>query len=829
MKRKKINQPDFPKPAPQAPESRIEPRPIIEEMKESYLDYAMSVIVARALPDVRDGLKPVHRRILYAMWEDGLKHSAKFRKSATVVGSTLGRYHPHGDMAVYDAMARMAQDFSLRYPLVEGQGNWGSVDGDSPAAMRYTEARLSAIAEEMLRDIEKNTVDFIPNYDGTHSEPKVLPALLPDLLLNGTAGIAVGMATNIPPHNLGELCDGIFQLIDNPDITNEELMEFVQGPDFPTGGIIYNKQDILNAYTTGRGGIVIRAKTEIIEDGSHFKIIVSEIPYQVNKSTLLEKIANLISDKKLEGIRDVRDESNKDGIRIVFELKRDSYPKKVLNKLFHLTELQTTFHVNSLALIDGLLPRVLNLKSLLEEYIKHRNEIVKRRSQYDLTKAKERAHILDGLKIAIANIDRVIATIKKSQDRDEAKINLIKKFRLTEPQVIAILEMRLQQLANLERIKIEQELKEKKELIKSLEKLLASPKLILGVVKTELAGIKEKYADPRRTQIVPHGVKEFSAEDLIPNEPTIIILTGQGYIKRVPPATFKTQERGGKGVMGLTTKEEDIVAQLLSTETHADLLFFTNRGRVFQLKAYEIPATSRTAKGQSIANFLQLAPNETVSALLSFKDLKDYKFLVMVTDRGTMKKVDISQFENVRRSGLIAIKLKTDDNLCWTKPSMGNDDIILVTSRGQAIRFNEKDVRPMGRAAAGVRGMRIPKGDEVAGMDIIPRDLANKNVLELLVVMEHGYGKRSNVKNYKTQRRGGSGIKTANVTDKTGKIIDSFVINSLDKQDLIVISSLGQVIRLPLESVPTLGRATQGVRIMRFREEKDKVTSVTFV
>ncbi len=810
-------------------QSRVELRPITDEMQESYLDYAMSVIIARALPDARDGLKPVQRRILYAMWEEGLRHTAKFRKSATVVGSTLGRYHPHGDTAVYDAMARMAQDFSLRYPLIDGQGNWGSIDGDSPAAMRYTEARLSSIAEEMLKDIERNTVDFMPNYDGAHQEPKVLPSLLPNLLLNGTTGIAVGMATNIPPHNLGELCDSICRLIDNPNCTIEELTQFVQGPDFPTGGIIYNKQDILNAYASGKGGIVLRAKTEIVEDKNNFKIIVTEIPYQINKSNLLEKIAGLINDKKLEGVRDLRDESGKEGIRIVFELKRDAYPKKVLNKLFHITELQTTYHLNTLALAEGILPRVLNLKALLLAHIEHRKEVIKRRAQYDLTKAKERAHILDGLKIAIANIDRVIAIIKKSADRDEAKINLMKKFRLTEPQVIAILEMRLQQLANLERIKIEQELKEKKELIRDLGKLLASPKMILGTIKKELQDLKEKFGDARRTEIIAHGVKEFSIEDLIPNEATIIILTSQGYIKRVPPTTFKTQERGGKGVMGLTTKEEDVVAQLLSTETHADLLFFTDRGRVFQLKAYDVPSGTRTSKGQSIVNFLQLSPNEKVAAILSFKDLEDYKFLVMVTTKGLIKKVDIEQFKSVRRSGLIAIKLKGDDNLRWTKPSTGSDDIMLVSTGGQSIRFNEKDVRPMGRATAGVRGARLGKGDEIVGMDILPKDLAKKDVLELLVVMENGYGKRTNVRSYKVQHRGGSGIKTAKITSKTGKIVSAFVINALEEQDLIVISSYGQVIRLPMKSVSTLGRATQGVRVMRFKENEDKVASVTFV
>lgn len=810
---------------------KIERRSITEEAQESYLDYAMSVIIARALPDVRDGLKPVHRRILYAMWNMGLRPGAKFRKSATVVGEVLGKYHPHGDVAVYDSMVRMAQDFAMRYPLIWGQGNFGSMDGDAPAAMRYTECKLRSIAEEMLADIEKETVNFIPNYDGTHREPQVLPAKLPNLLLNGTMGIAVGMATNIPPHNLGELCDGITHLIDHPNCDVEDLMEFIKGPDFPTGGIIYDINEIKQAYATGKGSIVMRAKTEIVEDKGHFKIVVSEVPFQVNKASLLEKIADLVREKKIEGIRDLRDESSKEGVRIVIELKKDSYPKKVLNRLFNLTPLQDTFHVNTLALVDGIQPKVLTLKGILEYYVRYREEVVRKRCQYDLARAKERAHILKGLKIAVDNIDAVIKLIKKSRDREEAKINLIKKFKLTEIQAVAILEMKLQQLANLERMKIDQELKEKLVLIKELEAILASPKKILGIIKKETEELKAKYGDERKTQIVAHGVKEFSAEDLIPNEPTIIMVTRDGYIKRLPPQTFKTQARGGKGVIGLTTKEEDVVEHLLGTTTHADLLFFTTRGRVFQLKAYDVPLASRTAKGQALVNFLQLAPNEKVSSILSLAELSEEKckFLVMVTKSGVIKKVDISDFENVRRSGLIAIKLKKEDCLEWVKPSSGSDDIILISANGQAIRFKEKNVRAMGRAAAGVRGIRLKKDDMVVGMDVVSSFLTAKDLLDLLVVTENGFGKRTNLRNYKVQGRGGSGIKTAKVTAKTGKIIYAQVISSKDERDLIIISKFGQVIRIPFKSVSVLGRATQGVKLMRFKEKDDSVASVTFV
>lgn len=809
----------------------VNPIQITEEMKTSYLDYAMSVIVSRALPDVRDGLKPVHRRILYAMLGIGLRHNAKFKKSAHVVGEVMAKYHPHGDSSIYDAMVRLAQDFNMRHPLVHGQGNFGSMDGDSAAAMRYTEAKMSAIAEEMLLDIEKNTVDFSPTYDGSHKEPKVLPSKLPNLLLNGTMGIAVGMATNIPPHNLGELCDGIGALIENPKITVEELVEYIKGPDFPTGGIIYNKKDITAAYVTGRGGVIIRAKTDIVENkNGQFQIIVSEVPYQVNKATLIEKIATLVQEKKIDGIKDLRDESNKDGVRIVIELKKDSYPKKTLNRLFKMTELQTTFHLNTLALVDGLQPRVLNLKTILEEHIKHRQEVITRRTQFDLDKALERAHILEGLKKALDKIDLVIETIRKSKDKEDAKINLMQKFKFTDRQTAAILEMKLQQLANLERKKIEDELSEKKKLIAELESILANPKKILALIKQEVKDIKEKYADERRTEIIAHGVKEFSIEDLVPNEPTIIMETRDGYIKRLPVDTFKTQGRGGKGVVGLTTKEEDVVERVITTNTHDNLLFFTSRGRVFQLRAYDIPqAPSRTSKGQALVNFLQLAPNEKVSAVLSMQDVNKYKFLVMVTNKGTIKKTALEDFANVRRSGLIALKLRPEDMLEWVQPSSGKDDIVLVTAGGQAIRFKENGIRAMGRTASGVRGMRLRTKDEIIGMGIVEPELIKNKVIEMLVISENGLGKRTSLTEYKVQGRGGSGIKTMSITDKTGKIISMKIINNTEEKDLMIISVKGQVIRTPLKSVSTLGRATQGVRIMRFKAEGDKVASITLL
>ncbi|MBP7133996.1 DNA gyrase subunit A, partial [Patescibacteria group bacterium] len=684
-------------PAPDLLIGKVESAPLVEEIQTSFLTYAMSVIVDRALPDVRDGLKPVHRRILYVMWKMGLRSNASFKKSARIVGDVLGKYHPHGDSAVYEAMVRMAQEFAMRYPLVRGQGNFGSIDGDSAAAMRYTEAKLAGLAEELLFDIEKETVPFRANYDGTEQEPVILPAKLPNLLLNGTLGIAVGMATNIPPHNLTELCNGIAALLENPELTMDELITHVPGPDFPTGGTIYDKQAIHTAYSSGRGGIVMRAKTEIVEEkAGQFQIIVTEIPYQVNKSTLIEKIAELVGEKKIEGIRDLRDESNKDGIRIVVELKKDAYPKKVLNHLYKMTQLQETFHVNMLALIDGLQPRVLTLKNILEEYVKHRQMVVRKRTEYDLKKAKERAHILEGLRIALLHIDDVIATIKKSKDKDEAKVNLISKFRLSDIQSTAILEMRLQQLANLERLKVEQEYDEKMKIIAELEAILKSDKRIRDIIKKEVLDLKEKYGDERRTVMVPHPVGEFSMEDLVPQEDCIVMLTSDGYVKRLPPDTFRTQHRGGKGVVGLATKEEDSVSEMLTTNTHTEIMFFTTRGRVFRLKAYEIPEGSRTSKGQAIVNFLQLSPSEKVSVTLPMDDIEGARYLVMVTSQGTIKKSSLEEFSNVRRSGLIAITLGEGDDLIWVKPSSGKDDISLVTKEGQSIRFSEADVRPMG-------------------------------------------------------------------------------------------------------------------------------------
>ncbi len=789
----------------------------------------MSVIVMRALPDVRDGMKPVHRRILYAMWTIGLKSTAKFRKSATVVGEVLGKYHPHGDTAVYDSMVRLAQDFSMRHPLVNGQGNFGSMDGDSAAAMRYTECKMEKVAEELLNDIEKNTVDFMPNYDGVHKEPKVLPAKLPQLLLNGTVGIAVGMATSIPPHNLGELCDAITTLIENPDATIDDLMEHVQGPDFPTGGTIFDKASIKQAYATGRGPVVTRGKAEIEEDNNGaFRIIITEIPYLVNKATLIEKMADLVRAKKLDGIKDLRDESDRDGVRVVVELKKSAYPQKTLNRLFKLTQLQNTFHVNMLALVDGIQPRVLSLKMVLEEYIKHREVVVKRRTTFELEKAEDRAHILDGLVLALENIDKIIKTIKSSKDKDEARTNLMKQFKMSERQAVAILEMRLQQLANMERIRVEEELKELKKLIAELKKLLSTRENILTVVKTEVAEIREQFANDRRTMVQANPIGKFSQEDLIPKEETVVMITNDGYIKRLSPDTFKKQKRGGKGVIGLTTKEEDSVGDLFIANTHADLLFFTNRGRVFQLKAYEVPEASRTAKGQALVNFLQLGPEEELSATLSLEDLNTHKYLVMVTKNGVIKKTDIQDFANVRRSGLIALKIKDGDQLMWVKSSKGNDDIVLMSDNGQAIRFNESDIRPMGRTAAGVRGLKLKNDGTVVGLGIVPEGKSDGRTLT--VITELGYGKQTTMDQYKVQNRGGSGIKTANVTAKTGPVVVGFVLETDEQEkDLVIISDKGQVIRLPIKSVNSLGRATQGVRLMRFKETGDHVSSVTKV
>ena len=799
---------------------------ITNEMETSYLEYAMSVIVSRALPDVRDGLKPVHRRILYAMNDIGLKSSSSFRKSAAVVGEVLAKYHPHGDTAVYDSMVRMAQDFSMRYELVRGQGNFGSIDGDSPAAMRYTEAKMEKITDEMLADIDKETVDFRDNYDGRYKEPKVLPAKLPQLLLNGTTGIAVGMATSIPPHNLGEVIDGVMHLSENPDSTIEELMEFIKAPDFPTGGIIYNLEDIKTAYITGRGGMVVRAKTEIIErKGDKFSIIVSEIPYQVNKSNLILKIADLVRNKKILGITDLRDESNKDGIRVVIELKKDSYPKKILNQLFKYTQLQSSFNMNMIALVDEIQPHLLDLKQVLEHFISHRKVVITRRTDYQLRMAQARAHILEGLKIAMDNIDKVIETIKKSATKEEALEKLIKKFKLTEIQGKAILEMKLQTLAGLERQKIEDELAEKLALITKLEGILADAKKILKIMQDELAEIKEKYNDERRTEIVPNAINSISQKDTIPNAPMVVMLSKENYIKRVPIDTFKTQHRGGKGIIGGKTKDEDEIKLIRFAHNHDELLYFTNKGRVFKLPVYEIPQASRKAKGQAMVNLLQLQDDETVTAILKTAEKFNEQYLVMATRNGTIKKTKVEDFKNVRKSGLIAIKLRSDDSLEWVKECSDENEILMVSRNGKSIRFNQKDARPMGRASIGVRGMRLKTDDFVVEMDVVK----NPENTELLVIMSNGLGKMTKIANYRYQSRGGTGVKTANITEKTGKVIGAKVIEKdITDADLIMISKSGQVIRVNTKQIPSQGRATQGVYLMRLRP-KDKVASISII
>jgi DNA gyrase subunit A len=795
----------------------IEPREITKELGESYLDYAMSVIVARALPDVRDGMKPVHRRVLWAMWDMGVLSTAKFRKSAYVVGETMAKYHPHGDSSIYDTMVRMAQDFSLRYPLVRGQGNFGSVDGDPPAAMRYTEAKLAAIANEMLSDIEKETVDWIPNYDGTRNEPTVLPAKLPNLLLNGVSGIAVGMATSIPPHNLNEIADAILYLADNADATSEDLLQFVKGPDFPTGGIIYDAKAIKEAYVSGRGGILTRAKTDIVEkkNSRQFDIVVTEIPYQVNKSELIKSIAELAQDKKIEGIRDLRDESDREGMRIVIELKNDVAPQKVLNWLFKHTELEKNFNFNMIALVEGIKPRLLNLKDILAEYIEHRKVIVTRRTKFDLRKAEERAHILKGLMIALDAIDRVIATIRKSEDKEVAHANLMKNFKLSALQAMAILEMRLQTLAALERLKIEAELKEKKALIEELTLILKSTARVLKIIKDEVKELKDKYGDERRTRVVSRAVESVSDEDLIPEEEAIVTVSGGGYIKRLPPGTFKVQRRGGKGLIGSEVADEDFLSHFFSANTHDNVLFFTDRGRVFQTKVYEIPQATRTSKGRAIQNFLELPSEENVSAIVSYsakgakaEGKSGRKYLMMVTKHGVIKKTPLEDFENIRRTGIIALSLKKGDQLKWARLTSGTEQAVLATRQGQSIRFDEKQVRPMGRTAAGVRAIKLKKqNDEVAGFDIIRGDDAM-----LLVVMANGFAKQTSLKEYKVQSRGGSGIKTAEVTPKTGVVVSAHVVS--EEKEIFALSAKGQMIRTELSTVRKTGRSAQGVHIM---------------
>ena len=803
----------------------IEEAPISDEMENSYLEYAMSVIVARALPDVRDGLKPVHRRILYAMNEIGLKSSASFRKSAAIVGEVLAKYHPHGDSSVYEAMVRMAQDFSLRYTLVRGQGNFGSIDGDNAAAYRYTEAKLEKISDEMLNDIDKETVKWRDNYDGRFQEPTVLPTKLPQLLLNGSTGIAVGMATSIPPHNLGELIDGIMHLSENPETTIEGLMEFIKGPDFPTGGILYNIKDIQNAYSTGRGGMVVRARTEIVErKGGKFAIVVSEIPYMVNKSNLISKMADLVRDKKILGITDLRDESNKDGLRVVIELKKDTYPKKILNQLFKYTQLQNSFNMNMIALVDEIQPNLLDLKQVLEYFIEHRKVVITKRTEYELKIAKARAHILEGLKIALDNIDAVIGTIRKSPTKEEALTALMKKFKLSEMQGKAILEMKLQTLAGLERQKIENELKEKLDLIKGLEDILASPAKILKIMKEELAEVKEKYGDERRTEIVKRAINEISQKDTIPNEPMIVVLSKENYIKRITPSSFRTQKRGGKGIIGGTTKDEDEIKLIRYAFNHDELLYFTNKGRVFKLPVYEVPQASRTAKGQAIVNLLQLQDDEQVTAILNAKEKFTGEYLFMATTKGTVKKTPVEDFVNVRKSGLIAIKLRPGDSLEWVKECSKGNEIVLVTHEGKCIRFNEKNARPMGRPSIGVRGIKLKEKDFVVEMDVV----SEPETAEVLVIMGNGLGKMTKVSNYRFQARGGTGVKTAQLTDKTGKIIGARIIRAATDADLIIISKSGQLIRLHTKQIPTQGRATQGVYLMRMKPN-DKVASVSLI
>ncbi|EKD24200.1 MAG: hypothetical protein ACD_81C00085G0002 [uncultured bacterium] len=804
-------------------------REIGDELQECYLDYAMSVIISRALPDVRDGMKPVQRRIMWAMWETGLKAGVKYRKSAAVVGEVLKSYHPHGDSAVYDAMARMAQDFSLRYPLIDGQGNWGSIDGDNQAAMRYTECRLSKISEELLFDIEKDTVAWGPNYDGTTEEPLVLPARLPALLLNGVAGIAVGMATNIPPHNLREIIDAVLHLADNAHATTDDLTQFIKGPDFPTGGIIYDKNAISEAYRSGRGGVTMRAVSDIQERKSGlFNIVITQIPYQVNKSELLVKMATLVTEKKIEGIKDLRDESDRDGLRVVVELKSDAAPQKVLNQLYKHTDLQKNFNFNMTALVpsaDGLQPQLLSLKDILEFYLEHRKDVVRKRAEFELRKARERAHILEGLAKALEFIDAVIATIKKSKDKDDAHKNLVAKFKLTEIQATAILEMRLQTLAALESKKIEDELKEKMRIIKELETLLASVAKILGVITNELRDLRDKFGDDRRTKVVANPIGEFKELDLITEEDVIITLSQSGYIKRIPSDTYKAQKRGGKGLIGSDVNEEDTLLNFISGNTHDNILFFTHTGRVFQTKVYDVPQGSRTAKGKLMQNFLDLPPEENISAVIAYPDGNtDGRYLVMLTADGTIKKTALSEFANIRRTGIIAINLAKGDSLIGVKLSAGKDDIIITTHAGQAIRFTETDAKPLGRAAAGVRGIKLKKDDRVAGFDIIRADQkAEHKKQTLLVVSENGYAKQTPISEYKTQTRGGMGIKTSNVTPKIGNIISGQIIR--DEEELLAVSTRGQIIRIPLKDVRTAGRATSGVKIMSLKE-KDKLAGV---
>jgi DNA gyrase subunit A len=800
------------------------PRPIGDEMRDSYLDYAMSVITARALPDVRDGLKPVHRRILYAMHESGLTANAKTRKSATVVGDVIGKYHPHGDAAVYDAMVKMAQEFTMRYPLIIGQGNFGSIDGDAPAAYRYTEAKMSKLAAELLGDIAKETVDFRPNYDNTRQEPSVMPAAVPNLLLNGTLGIAVGMASNIPPHNLREVCDAAVHLIEHPDATTEDLLQFVQGPDFPTGCVAFGEKDIAHAYATGRGPVVVRGVAEIVEGKrGDYQIIVTSIPYRVNKGDLLQKIADLVHEKKLEGIRDVRDESAKD-IRVVIELKNGANPQTVLNYLYKHTQLEDTFHYNIVALVDGV-PQTLSLKALLQHFIAFRKEVVTKRVRFDLARAEEREHILLGLKKALDHIDEIIALIKKSKTVDDARNGLMAKFKFSEIQAQAILDLRLQKLASLERKKIEDELAEIQTLIESLRELLKSEKKLMALVRKEIGEVVEKYGDERQTKVVKRGAKLLSAEDLVADEDFVLVLTDGGYIKRTNPSEYRKQKRGGVGVVDLDTKDEDFVTQFLTASAHSDILFFSDRGKAYQIKMYELPEGRRATKGKSIMNYLSLEAGEQITSVLAMpkeKKAADALSLALVTKGGTVKKTAASAFKEVRRSGLIAISLDAGDSLIAAEFVSSGDDIFLVTAKGQSIRFKEKDVREMGRQAGGVRGIKLEKGDVVVGMGIVAKGSKG----ELLVLSSTGYGKKTDLGEYKVQGRGGSGIKTMSITAKTKQLVGAAVLGK--GGELVAMSKRSQTIRTGLDEIPTLSRATQGVRVMKLYESDEVASFVVF-
>ena len=808
---------------PQTHSRIVEARTVENVMEDSYLRYSMSVIVERALPDVRDGLKPVHRRILYSMDKNGWRSGSKFVKSARVVGDVIGKYHPHGDTSIYDSMVRLAQPWSMRHMLVKGQGNFGSMDGDPPAAYRYTEAKMAKIAEELMGDISKDTVNFRDNFDGSEQEPSVLPAKLPNLLLNGQLGIAVGMATNIPPHNLRELLDATIHQINNPEATVDDLLEFVKGPDFPTGGIIYGKESMRTAYATGRGGIVVRGVAEIVEnDKGKTQIIITEIPFGLNKATLIEKIADLHKEKKVVGLADLRDESSRGLVRIVIDLKRDAFPKKLLNQLFKLTQLQSSFNFNMMALIDGIQPRVLGLQDIIQEHIKHRQVVVRRRTEFELRKAKDRAHILEGLKIALDNIDAVIATIRASQTSEEAQINLMKQFSLTEIQAKAILAMQLRALAGLERQRIEDELAELKKLIAELEAILADETKVLEIIKAEFEELKTTYGEERRTKVIPQELGKFSDEELIPNEQVVVTMTAANYIKRSPANEYHKQGRGGKGKRGMTTREEDMVKQLVLANTHDFLLFFTDRGRVFRIKTYEVPSTGLSAKGVAIANLLQLHPDEEITSIITHHADANDGYMFMSTLRGVVKKTSVEAYKNVRSSGLIAINLDDGDQLRWVKHTSGDDEIIISTQQGQAIRFHESGARPMGRVSRGVRGIRLRAGDEVIGM-VIADPEAN-----IFVISELGYGKRTKVSQFTAHARGGVGIRSAVVNAKTGKLMGVASLKDGDDQEIIIISKGGQTIRLGMKNIPEISRATQGVRIMRLKDG-DSVASMGLV